>query len=126
MSDRCASFIWASSMSARRGARRLAGMGFSLYEGQGWDASFEQYSPKLTEHDPKYRYSTAAVTLISPRSIMCSAWAAANERSRTRPLLNGPRSLTVTYTLRWLFGSVTRRRVPKGSVRWAAVNFFPS
>ncbi len=42
-----------------------------------------------------------------PRSIMCSALAAASDRSSTRPRVNGPRSLTTTSTLRSLLRSVT-------------------
>ena len=64
-----------------------------------------------------------AVTLSRPRPIMPNSCAAANERSSTRPLMNGPRSLTTTTTLRRDLASVTRRRVPNGMVRWAAVNF---
>jgi hypothetical protein len=48
----------------------------------------------------KSAYSILAVTFIRPRSIMCKAFAAASERSRTRPRVNGPRSLTTTMTLR--------------------------
>ncbi len=42
-------------------------------------------------------------------------------RLMSRPALNGPRSLTRTITLRPFASLVTRRRVPKGYVLWAAV-----
>src|SRR5262245_36311866 len=66
-------------------------------------------------------YSTTAVTFINPRSIICKALAAARERSSTRPLVKGPRSLTTTMTVRWECGSVTCKRVPNGRLRCAAV-----
>ena len=67
---------------------------------------------------------TSAVILPTPASIRPTARAAAVERSRIRPFMNGPRSLTVTTTLRppW----VTRSLVPKGSVRLAQVSLFSS
>ena len=49
------------------------------------------------------------------------ARAAPQERSIDRPPMNGPRSLMRTTTLRPLLRLVTRTRVPKGRVRWAAV-----
>jgi len=48
--------------------------------------------------------------------------AAARERSRTRPRMKGPRSLTRTTTLLPLCLLVTRSRVPKARERWAAVS----
>src|SRR6476659_4610277 len=51
-----------------------------------------------------------------------SCLAAASETSSMRPLTNGPRSLTRTTTLRPLFWLVTLSLVPKGRLRWAAVN----
>ena len=50
-----------------------------------------------------------------------SASAAERETSTMRPGMNGPRSLTRTVTDRPVVTSVTRRRVPNGSVRCAAV-----
>src|SRR5690554_4613249 len=50
-----------------------------------------------------------------------SLCAAALDRSRTRPLANGPRSLMRTITLLPFFWLVTLTFVPKGSVRCAAV-----
>ena len=47
---------------------------------------------------------------------MRNSLAAANERSSTRPLMNGPRSLITTTTLRRDIVSVTRRRVPNGAM----------
>src|SRR6187431_2659439 len=53
---------------------------------------------------------------------MKPSWPAAPfDRSSTRPLMNGPRSLMRTMTLRPLFLLVTLSLVPKGKVRWAAV-----
>src|SRR5215470_19640437 len=82
--------------------------------------------PAKNAQKARSSYSTTAVTFITPRSIICKALAAASERSRTRPLVNGPRSLTMTTTLRWERGSVTRNRVPNGRLRCAAVNLFGS
>src|SRR6218665_1685197 len=48
-------------------------------------------------------------------------WAAALDRSRTRPRMNGPRSLMRTTTLRPLLRLVTFTLVPNRSERWAAV-----
>src|SRR5690606_1323489 len=56
-----------------------------------------------------------------PRPSMPRSCAARSDTSRTRSPENGPRSLTRTTTLRPLSRLVTRRRVPRGSVRWAAV-----
>src|SRR4249920_3843233 len=67
--------------------------------------------------------STTAVTFSNPRPVIFSAFAAASDRSSTRPFVNGPRSFTTTTTLRFDLGSVTRRRVPNGRLRCAAVNF---
>src|SRR4029079_4552079 len=47
--------------------------------------------------------------------------AAASDTSSMRPLMNGPRSLMRTTTLRPLFLLVTLSFVPKGNVRCAAV-----
>ena len=41
-----------------------------------------------------------------------------------RPPAKGPRSLIVTTTLRPFLTWVTRTRVPKGRLRWAAVRAF--
>src|SRR5258707_15728970 len=62
---------------------------------------------------------TSAVTRPTPAPVRPTARAAPVDRSSTRPRMNGPRSLTVTTTLRppW----VTRSLVPNGRVRWAAV-----
>src|SRR6202012_4206161 len=67
-------------------------------------------------------YRTSATTRPTPGPGMPTARAAAVDRSRTRPRTNGPRSFTVTTTLRspW----VTRSLVPKGSERWAQVRAF--
>ena len=61
---------------------------------------------------------TSAVTRPTPAPVRPTARAAAVDRSSTRPRMNGPRSLTVTTTLRppW----VTLSLVPNGSERWAA------
>jgi len=64
-------------------------------------------------------YSTSALTKMTPRAIIPSAFAAPIERSRTRPRPNGPRSLTTTITLWPLAGLVTRRR--KASPLWRSV-----
>src|SRR5690606_1965103 len=48
--------------------------------------------------------------------------AAALERSMTRPLMKGPRSLMRTTTVLPLRRLVTFTFVPKGRLRWAAVN----
>jgi hypothetical protein len=55
----------------------------------------------------------SAVTRPPPAPVRPTARAAPVERSRTRPRMNGLRSLTVTTTLRppW----VTRSLVPNGS-----------
>src|SRR5215470_18970608 len=67
-------------------------------------------------------YMTSAVTWPTPEDVRPTARAAPLERSSTRPLMKGPRSLTVTTTLRPLW--VTRSLVPNGSDRWAAVMSF--
>ena len=53
---------------------------------------------------------------------MPSSRAAPLDRSRTRPRTNGPRSLTVTMTLRP--PELTRNLVPNGRERWAQVKAF--
>lgn len=53
---------------------------------------------------------------------MPMARAAPADRSRLMPLVKGPRSLTRTLTLLPVFGLPTRRQVPKGRERCAAVN----
>src|SRR5438132_8278881 len=67
-------------------------------------------------------YMTSAVTWPTPEDVRPTARAAPVERSSTRPLMKGPRSLIVTTTLRPLW--VTRSLVPNGSERWAAVMSF--
>ncbi|MEA2885663.1 MAG: hypothetical protein QOD11_23 [Bradyrhizobium sp.] len=59
--------------------------------------------------------TTSAVTRPTPAPVRPTARAAPVERSRTRPRINGPRSLMVTTTLRppW----VTRSLVPNGRLR---------
>jgi hypothetical protein len=49
------------------------------------------------------------------------ARAAARERSITRPLVNGPRSVIFTVTERPLRRFTTSTSVPNGRVRWPAV-----
>ena len=68
------------------------------------------------------REITSAVTRPMPVLVRPTARAAAVERSSTRPRMKGPRSLTVTMTLRspW----VTRSSVPNGSDRCAQVSLF--
>jgi hypothetical protein len=69
--------------------------------------------------------TTSTFTRAVPPSIF-NLRAAAPERSITRPLLYGPRSLIrtvmgpATRLPSWSM-RVTRTRVPKGRVRWAAV-----
>ena len=65
---------------------------------------------------------TSAEMCPTPALVRPTARAAAVERSSTRPLMNGPRSLTVTTTLwpPW----VTRSLVPNGSERCAQVIAF--
>src|SRR5262245_37663170 len=67
-------------------------------------------------------YRTSAVTWPTPDDVRPTARAAPVERSSTRPLMKGPRSLMVTTTLRPLW--VTRSLVPNGSERCAAVMSF--
>src|SRR5262245_20675937 len=67
-------------------------------------------------------YCTAAVTFIRPRPVMPRALAAASDRSITRPLVNGPRSFTVTTTLRLDFG--TRGLGPKLQSGPSCVTFY--
>src|SRR5579883_387919 len=77
----------------------------------------------LDGRSARRRYeTTSAVTRPTPAPIRPMARAAPVERSSTRPRTNGPRSLTVTMTLRspW----VTLNLVPNGSDRWAAVMAF--
>jgi hypothetical protein len=50
------------------------------------------------------------------------AFAAALERSITRPCTNGPRSLIRTTTARPVRPLVTRTLVPNGRLLWAAVS----
>ena len=57
---------------------------------------------------------------------MPRAFAAAWLTSRTRSFTHGPRSFTRTTTLRPFSTFVTRRRVPNGIVRCAAVSLFMS
>lgn len=54
-------------------------------------------------------------------SAMPSARAAPDDRSMQRPLMNGPRSLIRTVTLRPLLWEVTVTCDPNDRVRWAAV-----
>jgi len=63
--------------------------------------------------------TTSAVTRPTPAPVRPITRAAPVDRSITRPRMNGPRSLTVTTTLRapW----VTLSLVPNGSERWAQV-----
>ena len=63
---------------------------------------------------------TSSVTGTRPEKR--SSCAAAGERSMIRPLLNGPRSLIRTMTVRPFCKLVTRTIVPKGSERCAAVS----
>src|SRR6185503_8108972 len=97
---------------------------------EAWRVTWEQDGGNTNLREPggarHPQCSTTAVTLISPRSAMRRAFAAASDKSRTRFLLNGPRSVTVTTTVRWVRASVTRRRVPNGRVRWAQVNLLGS
>ena len=53
---------------------------------------------------------------------MPMSWAAARDRSSTRPRMNGPRSLMRTTTVLPLCLLVTRSFVPKARERWAAVS----
>src|SRR5215203_525960 len=53
--------------------------------------------------------------------VMPMARAAARERSITRPLVNGPRSVIFTVTARPLRRFTTSTFVPNGRVRWPAV-----
>jgi len=64
--------------------------------------------------------TTSSVTGTTPEKPSCLA--AIGERSIIRPLLNGPRSLIRTMTVRRFFKLVTRTNVPKGSERCAAVS----
>jgi hypothetical protein len=57
-----------------------------------------------------------------PRPIMPILLAAAFDKSNTRPLMNGPRSLMRTTTDLPLFGLVTFSLVPNGKVLCAAVS----
>jgi hypothetical protein len=68
------------------------------------------------------RASTRTRTGTVPLPSTPRARAAAYERSMIRPPTKGPRSFTRTSTERPLFRFVTRRRVPNGSVGWAAVS----
>jgi hypothetical protein len=61
--------------------------------------------------------STRAV----PLAIMPSSAAAASDRSIRRPFTKGPRSFIRTTTRAPFPRFVTRRRLPKGRERWAAV-----
>jgi len=65
--------------------------------------------------------TTSSVTDVSPEN--CKTLAAAGDTSMMRPLLNGPRSLMRTTTVRPLRRLVTRTIVPNGKVRCAAVSF---
>ena len=64
----------------------------------------------------------SAHTDVWPELMKPSRLAAPFDRSITRPLMNGPRSLIRTTTLRPLLRLVTFNLVPKGKVRCAAVN----
>ena len=65
-------------------------------------------------------HSRVSTTLPTPARPMTSA--ALCEMSMTRPPAKGPRSLTRTTTERPVRSFVTRRRVPKGRLRCAAVS----
>jgi primosomal protein N' (replication factor Y) (superfamily II helicase) len=71
---------------------------------------------------PERGYMTSATTRPTPAPVIPISRAAAVDRSSTRPWTNGPRSLTVTTTLRLPW--VTRSLVPNGSERWAQVRAF--
>src|SRR6266404_5400755 len=75
--------------------------------------------------DPLWSDANASIlTLHTPRALISRTSAADSERSTTARLLAwalGPRSLILTTTARPLLRSVTRTRVPNGSVRCAAV-----
>src|SRR5215475_9229814 len=78
-------------------------------------AAFDVFGRCLGGSAVAHQMHTAPV----PRIPM--AWAAPRLRSRLTPDMNGPRSLTTTVTDFPVRGLVTVRRVPNGSVRWAAV-----
>src|SRR5262245_19406197 len=83
------------------------------------------HQPKATKSLGAAGYSTTStLTFATPLPVMPSVSAADADTSTTRPRTNGPRSLTRTVTERPVSTSVTRNRVPNGSVRWAAVNSF--
>ena len=84
------------------------------------DATLTDAHEKGVQRPRSHR--TSAVTRPTPAPVRPTSRAAAVERSRTRPCTNGPRSLTVTTTLRppW----VTRSLVPNGRLRWAQVMAF--
>src|SRR5450631_1526449 len=69
--------------------------------------------------DARTGQMTSATTRPTPAPVRPITRAAPVDRSRTRPRMNGPRSLTVTTTLRppW----VTLSLVPNGRLRWAQV-----
>src|ERR1700761_3086652 len=104
------------SKKTRRHSRRRAFLACR----RGWRPSLDAMPFQLLDERIARgaRYPTiSAVTWPRPPRPM--ARAAPVERSSTRPRTNGPRSLTVTTTLRppWL----TRSLVPNGSERWARV-----
>jgi hypothetical protein len=72
-------------------------------------------------HRPVHRHFVTVTYCVERIPI---ARAAPYERSSDTPFVNGPRSLTRTDTLRPVLGLRTRRQVPKGKVRWAAVRPF--
>src|ERR1017187_9901300 len=53
-------------------------------------------------------------TTAMPRFLMPNAEAAASDMSRSRPGVNGPRSVTVTKTLLFVRKQYSSRRVPRG------------
>src|SRR6195952_900802 len=76
----------------------------------------------LLDQQMRAQETTSAMTRPTPAPVRPTARAAPVERSSTRPRMKGPRSLTVTTTLRppW----VTLSLVPNGSERWAQVMAF--
>jgi hypothetical protein len=70
---------------------------------------------------PRFAFRRVTLTLATPSWATPIRLAAASDRSRLRPLTNGPRSLTLTTTELPVERLVTRIRDPRGKVLDAAV-----
>ena len=95
--------------------------GRALPASYGPDEALERFVLRYTKFVATKRGLAAALHSGDP-AFAALPMAAADDTSIMRLFRTGPRSLTVTTTLRSFFGLTTRTCVPIGSVRCAAVS----